>query len=98
MALFKLVLVKLHFLIICFIVWTYLSTIPFDCGYKGLDVSCLISQSLQKNLNSLLLKQGPLSENNTKGIPSTEKILCKHSITLLAVMFVTFLTSTNLEK
>ncbi|XP_075735893.1 uncharacterized protein LOC142776307 [Rhipicephalus microplus] len=38
--------------LILLMTWTPFSAKPFDCGYPGLDVMCLKSYALEKDLNS----------------------------------------------
>ena len=56
-----------------FIVWTHLSTIPFDWGFLGDETLCSICHCLIKSLNSGYVYCGPPSETITSGTPSLVK-------------------------
>ena len=62
-------------------VWIDLSTRPFECAKYGLEVVCLKSHSFEKRVNSLAICSGPLSENNSCGIPWRAKVFFNLVIT-----------------
>lgn len=54
-------------------IWTPFSALPFDCAYRGLDVTCLKSYCSANSCHSLLLKHGPLSFITVFGVPCLAK-------------------------
>ena len=54
--------------------------IPFEHGYPGDEVVCLMPKPERYLGNSLLLNGGPLSETMSSGLPSTEKRSIKWSL------------------
>ena len=67
-------------------VWMDLLTRPFDCAKCGLEVVCLKSHSFEKHVNSLAMYSGPLSENNSCGIPWRANIIFSLVITDMLVV------------
>ena len=74
-----------------FIVCTYLSAIPFDCGYHGDETLCSICHCFMKSLNSTEVYCGPPSDTITLGTPSSAKTAFISWIKILAVVLTTVL-------
>ena len=58
-----------------FIVWTYLSAIPFNCGCRGDETLCSICHCFMKSLNSSKVYCGPPSDTITLGTPQVQRKL-----------------------
>ena len=50
------------------------SASEFPCGHSGVDISCFTPSLAKYNLNSLLLKGGPLSDFNLYETPCRANI------------------------
>ena len=64
-----------------FTICTACSASPFDAGWYGADVTCLIPFFSRKVSNSSLVKQAPLSVTNISGRPKRENVDLSSSIT-----------------
>ena len=76
-----------------FIVWTYLSAIPFDCGDETL---CSICHCFMKSLNSTGVYCGPPSDTMTLGTPSSVNTASISWIKILAVVLASLCSTGNL--
>ena len=78
-----------------FIVWTYLTAIPFDCRYRD-ETLCSICHCFMKSLNSTEVYCGPPSDTITLGAPSSAKTAFISWIKILAVVLASLCGTGNL--
>ena len=79
-----------------FVVWTYLSAIPFDCGCCGDETLCSICHCFMKSLYSTKVYCGPPSDTITLGTPSSVKTAFISWIKTLAVVLASLHSTGNL--
>ena len=79
-----------------FIVWTYPSAIPFDCGCHGDETLCSIFHYFMKSLNSTAVYCGPPSDTITLETPSSAKTAFISWTKTLAVVLASLRSTENL--
>lgn len=89
---------SIHFFIVFLMVPTVLSAIPFDWGYRGLEVVWAICQSNVNFLNGAPINCGPLSEIIVSGRPIIPQIVLKCSAISSDLVVFKPITMGNFEK